>query len=124
MNPMKFHLKLHDRAGEGKPALITMSGSFDPKGVARFEQAQEEMISSGIDKMMVDVRELDHISSAGIGCLMDAMHHLRTRGGGLVLIHPSDQVMGILEQLNLKGVLPIAGTQDEAAGLLNKSLDP
>ncbi len=87
----------------------------DPDGTIRFtgrldaahaERARETM-SLATSGCVVDMRELEYISSAGLSVLLEAQRRLVDQGRGLVLRSPSKHIFDLLRVAGLDAVFEI-----------------
>jgi anti-sigma B factor antagonist len=104
---------------EGRYPEVHLRGCFDANGVPRLEGARTDLLESGNCHVILDLEELDYISSAGIGSIMAFFQALRSRDGSMVLLRPSRRVMDLLHILGFAKLSPIADTRASAGDLLN-----
>jgi anti-sigma B factor antagonist len=64
--------------------------------------------------LIVDLGEVDFMSSIGIGTLVRVANAARRRGGNLVLLDPQPVVRLVLEKTRINEVITICVTLDEA----------
>jgi anti-anti-sigma factor len=84
--------------GRETGALVVAAGGRLPAAATpRLAEAMAEAIASGDRRIVLDLRELDYISSAGIMALEVVAARLRTEGGELVLRGPTPPVRLALE---------------------------
>ncbi len=88
--------------------LVGISGFLDAHTVTNFESKMDEIVSSGKTKIVVDMQNLNYISSAGIGAMMGLTQKLRKQTGDLVLLNPSEKVYKILDLLGFTRIFRIA----------------
>jgi anti-sigma B factor antagonist len=102
---------------EGEPQFveIRISGFLDAHTVVSFEKSMDELIQREHTKFLMDLGDLNYISSAGIGALMVLLQQLRRRQGDMVILQPSPKVYKILELLGFTKIFNI--TQDREAAV-------
>lgn len=71
--------------------------------------AQDE----GLKNILIDMSELEFLSSAGVGSILGTVEISRDMGGDVVLCGPSEKIVHILEVLDLCDYLTIKSS-DEA----------
>ena len=91
-----WHLDLSAERADGTLRL-TVSGRLGSAGTASLVAAVSSAIASGDRRIVLDLRGLDYINSAGIMALEVAAARLRTDGGGLVLSNLTPPVRLALE---------------------------
>jgi len=68
--------------------------------------------------VILDLDNVTHLSSAGIGAILLLRQKVQDRGGRLVLARPSPRLSRLLETVNLPKLMPVVGTLDEARDAL------
>jgi anti-anti-sigma factor len=86
--------------------------------VIEFEKAVEEVMESGVNRVVLEMSSLSYVSSAGIGAMMALARKLVQRGGDLVLLNPTQKVYTILDGLGFTKIFKIAKTEEEALAKL------
>lgn len=74
----------------------------------------DDLIASGHNNFLIDLRGVSYISSTGVGSLIECYHHAERAGGKLKLLNPSQAVRQILTVSKLDSVFDI-WTDKEAA---------
>jgi anti-sigma B factor antagonist len=104
---------------EYKGVCFTLKGFIDAHTVIEFEKAIGDAISSGTNRVILEMSALNYVSSAGIGAMMALARKLSQQGGDLVLLSPTQKVYTILEGLGFTKIFKIAYTEKEALEKLN-----
>jgi anti-anti-sigma factor len=78
--------------------------------------AEQFLAASEANKhfIVLDLTEVDYVSSAGLREIMSAMDRAIAGGGGLRLANPAKRVWELLELTGLDHHLPVFATRDEA----------
>ncbi|MBN2226225.1 MAG: STAS domain-containing protein [candidate division Zixibacteria bacterium] len=80
-----------------------------------------EMITAaqayGYRYIIVDMAQLEFISSAGVGSLLGTVGESRANGGDIVLCNVSENIMNILNVLDLADFFTIRSDKDEAVAV-------
>jgi anti-sigma B factor antagonist len=63
--------------------------------------------------MVIDLKGLNYISSAGIGALMALTQQLRRESGDIVLLQPNEKVFKILDLLGFTKIFNVAHSENE-----------
>jgi anti-sigma B factor antagonist len=75
-----------------------------------------ELLSKGQKKILLNLGEVNHIDSSGIGELVSAFTTLRNQGGELKLINPTKTFRSFLQLTKLYIVFDV---KDDEAGAIN-----
>lgn len=114
-----FDLNVKIAAEENAYSMIELSGFLDAHTVNSFEGRLEDLLEEGRCKMVIDLQDLNYISSAGIGALMAMTQKLRNNGGDLILFRPNEKVYKILDLLGFTKIFNVATDEQD----LKKQLD-
>ena len=99
--------------------IVALTG---PIGVNTYEKLDETlagMFAEGQFRIILDMRQVDYVSSAGAGVLLNAMTHCADHDGRLVLTHVSNSVWEVFELLQLENVLPVVQSIPAAISTFN-----
>lgn len=94
-------------------SIIELSGYLDAHTVNMFENRLGEILEAGEKHVVLDLRGLNYISSAGIGALMSLTQQLRKNRGDLVLLRPNKKVYKILDLLGFTRIFNVALNEKE-----------
>jgi len=94
-------------------SIIELAGFLDAHTVNVFEARMAEIIQGGQNRMVIDLKGLNYISSAGIGALMALTQQLRRESGDIVLLQPNEKVFKILDLLGFTKIFNVAHSEDE-----------
>ena len=61
----------------------------------------------GVVQLLIDMKQLEYISSAGLRVLLAAYKNLKAKGGSLRIFHVNDVVMEVLEVTGFKDKINI-----------------
>jgi anti-sigma B factor antagonist len=73
--------------------------------------------SKGFKYIIVDMADLQFISSAGVGSILGTVETSREAGGDIVMCNASESIMHVFEVLDLTEYLTIKSDKNEAAQL-------
>jgi len=88
----------------------------------QFRDAIEELIAAGKPKILLDLHEVSHLDSSGIGELMAAHAACRNNGGALKLMNPGRRAEILLQMMSLYTLCEVVS--DEAEGIRSFSASP
>ncbi|GAK56857.1 anti-sigma factor antagonist [Candidatus Vecturithrix granuli] len=115
---MSSHIKVSTIEAEEQIVLMTIRGSLDTVVVFHLQEQVETLINAGHYKFLINLQELEHISSAGVGLFSAIILDLERHHGKVVFINIPEQVYDILKLTHLIEIFTIAQTQEEAIALL------
>jgi anti-anti-sigma factor len=101
----------------GAVKVAGLKGRLDTATAPIAEAALLPMLAGGA-KLVLDLGEMHHVSSAGLRVLLKVARDARASGGAVALAAPQAPVRDMLETSGFDRVLPIHATRAEAvAGL-------
>jgi anti-sigma B factor antagonist len=80
----------------------------------QFHKALLDMLDPPPRHLIVDMSEVTHIDSAGVGTLVDVFRKVRANRGRMSLVGISSRVRGVFEVTRLDKFFQIFATADEA----------
>lgn len=118
-NPLEIH--------QTKKADITVlepEGRLDTNTSRPFEDKVNEILGTGESKFVIDCRELEYVSSAGLRVLLMLARKLQGKGGALVLCSLSDSVREVLDISGFSRIFTIEASQAQALKKINAGARP
>ena len=100
---------------------IALSGRLDVKGVEESELKFIAHTSSRSKSAIVDLSQLEFISSLGLRMLLSNAKTLSNKGAKMILLNPVEEVLNILKISGFDKLLTIVFDYDEARRLLSQS---
>lgn len=94
--------------------IFKLNGRLDSNTSQGFEKKVFQAISDGSKNMIVDFKDLDYISSAGLRVILKATKALKREDGQIMLCSMQDYVKEVFEIAGFDSFLPIVTTMDEA----------
>ncbi len=101
--------------------LIHLIGSLDIAGVGQIEIRFTGYCAGERPRIIVDLSEVDFMSSIGIRMLMLTAKSVATRGGKMVLLNPNPDVRSVLEITGIPAIIPIYSHIESAETVLKSS---
>ena len=99
--------------------LIKFIGALDLTGSYGIEVEFVRQCQGDNVRMLVDLSEVEYISSIGVHMLVNAANSIARRGGKIALLNPQRDVMDVLEMIGIPQIIPIYSDLESAkAGLL------
>ncbi|MBV9404097.1 MAG: STAS domain-containing protein [Acidobacteriaceae bacterium] len=75
--------------------VLKISGRMDAANASVFQKTCEEWIAGGAPHLVLDLSELQYVSSMGLGCFLAVSKALQAKGGSLLLC----QLKGLPKQV-------------------------
>ena len=94
--PLK--LSIHNKFRDGVECLY-IGGYLDAHTAPELESAIANLIKDGKKKIMVNFKDLDYISSAGMGVFMEFIEDLRDNGGDIKMADMKPKVFSVFDLL-------------------------
>ena len=107
-------MKIHEQTNSG-PAVLDLRG--DPLGeddASKLKEKVYSLIASGVKHVILNLKDVKHINSAGLGGMVCAMTALRRVGGDIYLANTQLNVSKILAITQLSRIIQMYETTDEA----------
>jgi len=117
---MSNNIKISAIATHEDILLITIRGVLDTVAAYHLQEQVEALIETGQGKFLIDLKDLEQLSSAGVGLFSAIILDLQRHHGRVVFINLSDQVYEILNLTNLIEIFTIARSLQEAIRLLEE----
>jgi len=92
---------------------VSVSGSMDFNATNELGQRFTDIASEG-RRMVIDLQNLEYLSSIGIRTLLSTARTAVANGGKLVLLNPNDLVRTVLLTTGVDNVIPVVFDADEA----------
>jgi anti-anti-sigma factor len=100
---------------------IKLIGTLDVIGTGEIETRFAGYCSGDNVRVVVDLSEVDFLSSIGIRLLMLTAKSVNSRGGKIVLLKPIPEVQSVLEIAGIPAIIPIYSHPESAETVLMAS---
>jgi len=104
----KFSVQIRDN---DDISCLYLEGYLDAHTAPKLESELSRLIEKGLYKIMVNFRDLDYISSAGLGVFMAFIEEIRENGGDIKLAEMKPKVFSVFDLLGFPILFDI--DQDE-----------
>lgn len=109
----------HTHELQGDIATFTLEGSLLSEADREsIKQDFTKYIEDGTTKFLIDLTELKHINSTGLGVFITLYTKVRGKGGEMVMANPSSNIQNLLTITKLNTVFTLADTRDEGLSKL------
>ena len=105
-----------DVTQSGAVTVVMPRGDLDLAAADQVKRTLTELVDTGQSQLLMDLGGVSYIDSSGMGALVAAMKHARSRGGDLRLCALQDDVRAIFEMTRLIKAMTVYGTPQEALG--------
>lgn len=95
-------------------AIVEIKGRLEVTTASDLEQVFTKLLSENQNKVLVECRELEYISSAGLRVLLNAAKQYNKVSGQIMLAGLSQNVKQVFEISGFTSIFPIYATRDEA----------
>ena len=76
--------------------LVTVAGRVDSNTAPQLEEALEERMAEGRYNLVLDLSEVNYLSSAGLRALVSALRNTKKKGGDVRIAQPSERVAEVM----------------------------
>lgn len=94
--------------------VVSLNGRLDAGTSGDLEKALGALVSAKATKVLVDCRELEYISSAGLRVLLAAAKQFKKEGGKITLCSLTPNVKQVFEISGFTSIFSLYGTREEA----------
>jgi anti-sigma B factor antagonist len=103
------------RRDEGDLTIVYPHGFLDAHTAPEFESALQSAIDAGRVQIIVNCKDLDYISSAGLGVFMGCIESVRDLGGDIKISNLIPKVYHVFELLGFHQLYDLTETEEQAA---------
>ncbi|MBF0556415.1 MAG: STAS domain-containing protein [Nitrospirae bacterium] len=94
--------------------VVSSIGRLDASNASVFDEKMRDILSHNPEKVVVSLKGLEYVSSAGLRVFLTVAKEMKKTGGKLAFAEPSEQVFKVLKMSGLDTILKIYKTMDEA----------
>ncbi len=98
--------------------IIFLKGRIDAQSAPGVNQEIVTVLEGGGNKILIDCKGLDYISSAGLRVLITVAKKLKATQGRLVLCNLGEKIYEVFEISGFTAIFEICASQEEALGIL------
>lgn len=96
--------------------VITTGVSLDNNNAHEMVEAILSAQQRGFTRIVIDMRALEFLSSAGVGSILGTMEASRDAGGDIIMCNVSENIMHVFSVLDLSEFLTIVESREVAVG--------
>jgi anti-sigma B factor antagonist len=98
----------------GDVAVLLPAGFINAHTVREFEAALEDLVQDGTYTILLNCRDLNYISSAGLGAIMGLIETVREHGGDILLSNLQTHVFAIFDTLGFTQLYRVFADEEQA----------
>ena len=122
---MPLEITITDEPKNGK--RISLAGSLDTDTAPQLEARIDESIDPSVTTLILDMKDLEFLSSAGLGVIFMTMKELKSRQGKIIMINLQPQIQRVFELIKALDGMSIFKDREEMdaylAAMQQKVLD-
>ncbi|MBN2417579.1 STAS domain-containing protein [bacterium] len=109
-----IQVSIEKAASHSGVSIIRVGGYIDTTTSSELERALDSLLKSGVYYIVIDLGNVDYISSAGWGIFISEIKGIRERGGDLKLARMIPDVYEVFELLEFNYILKSFNTVEDA----------
>jgi stage II sporulation protein AA (anti-sigma F factor antagonist) len=107
-------MEIVDGGKEKNAVIVYVKGRMDAVSAPDFEKKLGDRIDAGETNFVVDLAELDYISSAGLKSILVIAKKLKTKNGQIMLSALQDAVKEVFKISGFSSIIPIRESVEAA----------
>lgn len=104
-------LKIEDK---GKAKVVSLSGKMDVGLSMTVESELEELVDSGGINLILEISNVEYLSSSGIRVFIAIMRKIKDKQGKIVLADVPETIKKILRTVDLENLFEVYDSVDKA----------
>ena len=101
--------------------IIAVKGRMDGMTSSEFDKKTEQWLSAGEDSFVLNLGELDYISSAGLRSILAMGKKLRAANGRLMVVSLTGLVKEVFEISGFNSIFPVFASVEDALKNIKQS---
>jgi anti-sigma B factor antagonist len=98
----------------GHVVVLAIAGHLDGSTAPELTREIQNLLAEGLFNIVVDFKDLEFMSSAGLGVFMDAIQKVREKRGDIKLLRPNAGIRRLIDILGFTHIYQIFSDEDEA----------
>ena len=108
-----------EKAEEGGRIIIKLTGRMDASNAEQFDRYCAEVLEQGVNRFVLDLGELEYVSSAGLRSLLTISRLISSTGGKMALAGAKGIVNDVLVMSGFSTFLLMCETREKAIASLS-----
>ncbi|UCH79368.1 MAG: HD domain-containing protein [Candidatus Coatesbacteria bacterium] len=109
----ELSIKLAERTPDGI-YIFTVAGALGVEGSAGIQGLLDACLKEQVRHIILDLGEVNFVSSAGMGAFLSAVGELRKQAGDIIFSRMQDKIMTVFRTLDVLDYFIVADTVDQA----------
>lgn len=97
-------------------SVVRLEGRLDTATAPSLETTCSKLIASGAKRIVIDMAQLEYLSSAGLRVMLAVAKQLQAGGGRLTVCGAENIVLETLQLSGIPEIIPVCPTLDDALG--------
>lgn len=94
--------------------IATMTGSASMLEIDPLTRTFDRLAAARPKRLVIDMTRLDFMASLALGQIVAVNRSVKMHGGTVVLAGPNADITGVLDRCNIRALMPVVPTLDEA----------
>ena len=99
---------------EKNAVIVAVTGRMDALVAPQFDKQLETLMEEGVARIIIDFKDLEYISSAGLQIILASAKKMEEVNGEIVLLHLKDAVKEVFEISGFDMIFRVFDDQDAA----------
>jgi anti-sigma B factor antagonist len=108
-----------EKSEQNGVTVLRLSGMLDAHTTPNMEKTFEELIGEKKFKVVVNLKNLDYISSAGLGVFMAFVETMRENGGDIKFCEAQEKIYGVFDLLGFPVLYEFYDAEEDAVEKFN-----
>lgn len=96
-----------EKSKENQSDILSLYGEVDASNSVILDEAIQELVTAGSMSLLIDAKNLDYISSAGLGVFMSYLEDFQDKGISMKIYGLTPRVFEVFRILGLDQLIPI-----------------
>ncbi len=119
-----IQLSVEKTGAKNSISIIKVGGYIDTTTSSELEHALSSLLKAGSYNIVIDLGNVDYVSSAGWGIFISEIKGIRERGGDLKLVRMIPEVFEVFELLEFHYILKAFDTIEDAIRDFERTMGP
>ncbi|MCL1865726.1 MAG: STAS domain-containing protein [Spirochaetes bacterium] len=113
----------HIDFGKDSTSIIEIDGELNSESSPDFDEYIDKLLENNVIYMLIDMKNLNYISSEGIGAVLMIQKKVSEKNGFAIFFNLNFEVFSLFRLLGFDKVLTIASNRAEALQILDKRIE-
>ena len=113
----------HTDIGEGSAAIIEVEGPLNSDSAPDFDDYASKLADNNVVHLLLDLRNLNFISSEGIGATLMLQKSINKKNGLVIFFNLNNEITLLFKLLGFDKLLTIASDRAEALQILDRHME-